>query len=116
MAMKDFSIKQHIVENTLDGTSKGGIYECAIADALYKKGLKIYFFKNETKKRELDFIIQNNGNVVPIEVKSSNNKSKSLSSIMKGNKIPYAYKFIDGNIGISEEGIITLPLYMATFI
>ena len=45
MAMKDFSIKQHIVENTLDGTSKGGIYECAIADALYKKGLKIYFFK-----------------------------------------------------------------------
>ena len=64
----------------------------------------------------IDFIIQNNGNVVPIEVKSSNNKSKSLSSIMKGNKIPYAYKFIDGNIGISEEGIITLPLYMVAFI
>lgn len=35
---------------------------------------------------------------------------------MKGNKIPYAYKFIDGNIGISEEGIITLPLYMVAFI
>ena len=35
MAMKDFSIKQHVVENTLDGTYKGGIYECAIADALY---------------------------------------------------------------------------------
>ena len=37
MAMKDFSLKQHIVENTLFGNSKGGIYECAIADALYKK-------------------------------------------------------------------------------
>ena len=31
MAMKDFSLKQHIVENTLFGNSKGGIYECALS-------------------------------------------------------------------------------------
>lgn len=116
MAMKDFSIKQHIVENTLTGSSKGGIYECAISDALYKKGYKLYFYKNETTKRELDFIIQNDGKVVPIEVKSSNNRANSLSLLMKENKISSGYKFIDGNIGISEEGIITLPLYMVAFI
>lgn len=116
IAMKDFSIKQHIVENTLTGSSKGGIYECAISDALYKKGYKLYFYKNETTKRELDFIIQNDGKVVPIEVKSSNNRANSLSLLMKGNKISSGYKFIDGNIGISEEGIITLPLYMVAFI
>ena len=116
MAMKDFSIKQHIVENTLTGSSKGGIYECAISDALYKKGYKLYFYKNETTKRKLDFIIQNDGKVVPIEVKSSNNRANSLSFLMKGNKISSGYKFIDGNIGISEEGIITLPLYMVAFI
>ena len=116
MAMKDFSIKQHIVENTLTGSSKGGIYECAISDALYKKGYKLYFYKNETTKRELDFIIQNDGKVVPIEVKSRNNRSNSLSLLMKGNKISSGYKFIDGNIGINEEGIITLPLYMVAFI
>ena len=116
MAMKDFSIKQHIVENTLTGSSKGGIYECAISDALYKKGYKLYFYKNETTKRELDFIIQNDGKVVPIEVKSSNNRANSLSLLMKGNKISSGYKFIDGNIGISEECIITLPLYMVAFI
>ena len=35
---------------------------------------------------------------------------------MKSNKdISYGYKFIDGNIGTSEEGIITLPLYMIAF-
>lgn len=28
----------------------------------------------------------------------------------------FGYKFVDGNIGISEEGIITLPLYMVAFI
>lgn len=116
MAMKDFSIKQHIVENTLTGSSKGGIYECAISDALYKKGYKLYFYKDETTKRKLDFIIQNDGKVVPIEVNSSNNRANSLSFLMKGNKISSGYKFIDGNIGISEEGIITLPLYMVAFI
>lgn len=117
LAMKDFSIKQHIIENTLIGNSKGGLFECAIADALYKKGYQLYFYKNETTKLETDIIIQKNGVVVPIEVKSRNTKANSLKSIMKNNKdIAFAYKFVDGNIGENDDGIITLPLYMAAFI
>ena len=117
MAMKDFSLKQHIVENTLTGNSKGGIYECAIADALYKKGYSIYFYKNKTTKREVDVIIQKDGSVVPIEVKSGNNRADSLKWLMKNNRdISYGYKFVDGNIDVSEERIVTLPLYMIAFI
>ena len=117
MAMKDFSLKQHIVENTLEGNSKGGVYECAIADALYKKGYQLYFYKNETTKREIDVIIQKNGMVVPIEVKSGNTRANSLKSLMMNNKdISYGYKFADGNMGVNEDGIITLPLYMIAFI
>ena len=115
--MKDFSLKQHIVENTLAGNSKGGIYECAIADALYKKGYQIYFYKNETARKEIDVIIQKDGKLVPIEVKSGNTQANSLKWLMKNNRdISYGYKFADGNIGVSEEGIITLPLYMVAFI
>ncbi len=117
IAMKDFSLKQHIVENTLLGNTKGGLYECAIADALHKNGYNLYYYKNETTKHELDFIIQKDGCVVPIEVKSGNTKATSLINVMKKNThIEYAYKFVDGNIGENEEGIITLPLYMAAFI
>jgi predicted AAA+ superfamily ATPase len=117
IAMKDFSLKQHIVENTLAGNTKGGLFECAIADALYKKGYQLYFYKNETTKREIDVIIQKDGVVVPIEVKSGNTRANSLKSLMMNNKdIPYGYKFADGNIGVSEEGITTLPLYMVAFI
>lgn len=117
MAMKDFSLKQHIVENTLAGNSKGGIYECSIADALYKKGYQIYFYKNDTTKREIDVIIQKDGRVVPIEVKSGNTRANSLKWLMKNNKdISYGYKFVDGNIGESEERIVTLPLYLIAFI
>ena len=116
MAMKDFSLKQHIIENTLAGNSKGGIFECAVADALHRKGYQLYFYKNETTKKEIDVIIQKDGKVVPIEVKSGNTRANSLKSIMKNNKdISYGYKFIDGNIGTSEAGIITLPLYMIAF-
>ena len=30
--------------------------------------------------------------------------------------ISYGYKFVDGNIDVSEERIVTLPLYMIAFI
>ncbi|WP_022778683.1 ATP-binding protein [Butyrivibrio sp. AE3009] len=116
IAMKDFTLKRHIVENTLSGNTKGGIYECAVADALYKNGYSLFFYKNETTKRELDFIIQKEGRVVPIEVKSGNTRATSLKAFVKNkDDIEYGYKFIDGNIGVDVEGIITLPLYMAAF-
>ena len=117
IAMKDFSLKQHIVENTLDGNTKGGIYECAAADALYKKGYQLFFYKNETNKKEIDIIIQQDGSVVPVEVKSGKARATSLKTLLKNNKdISCGYKLIDGNIGEGEDGIITLPLYMAAFI
>lgn len=116
IAMKDFSLKQHIVENTLAGNTKGGIFECAVADALYKKGYQLYFYKNETSKREIDVIIQKDGQVLPIEVKSGNTKANSLKALMKKKGLPVGYKFVDGNIGDNGDGIITLPLYMVAFL
>ena len=117
IAMKDFSLKQHIVENTLSGNTKGGLFECAIADALIKKDYPIFFYKNETNKKEIDFLIQKDGKVIPIEVKSGNTRATSLNSVIKNKSdIDFGYKFIDGNIGVGDAGIITLPLYMALFI
>ncbi len=114
LPMKDYSLKQHIVENTLTGTTKGGLYECALADALYKNGYKLYFYKNESAKREIDFIIQKEGLVIPIEVKSRNSRATSLTSLLKNKQsVSPGYKFTDGNIGVSDEGIITLPLYLS---
>lgn len=52
MAMKDFSLKQHIVENTLEGNSKGGIYEYAITDALYKRDISYIFIKIRQRKEK----------------------------------------------------------------
>ena len=62
-------------------------------------------------------IIQKDGVVIPIEVKSGNARANSLISLMKNSKdISVAYKFTDGNIGTSGDGILALPLYMAAFV
>lgn len=116
IGMKDFAIKQQIVDNKLSGNTKGGLYECAIADILYKKGFVLYFYKNETTRKEVDFIIQKDGNVTPIEVKSGNTRATSLNKVFKKwPEIETAYKFVDGNMG-KENNIITAPLYMAMFV
>ena len=114
--MKDFSFKQHIVENDISGNSRGGIYECAVADILLKKDYSLYFYKNETTKKELDFLIQKDGYIIPIEVKSKNNRANSLTRAMADRvEIKKSIKLIEGNVG-ENDNIITLPLYMAMFL
>ena len=39
-----------------------------------------------------------------------------IEGVKNNRDISYGYKFVDGNIGVSEEEIVTLPLYMIAFI
>ena len=65
----------------------------------------------------IDFLIQTDGNLIPIEVKSGNTEATSLNSIIKNSPgIPIAYKLIDGNIGEFKNKILSIPLYMAMFL
>lgn len=117
IGMRDYGLKQLIVENSLTGNTKGGIYECAIADVLQKKGYRLYFYKNETTRKELDFLVQSEGTVIPIEVKGGNAKAASLGAVLgKWPEIRMAYKFMDGNVGARENGILSLPLYLSMFL
>lgn len=87
------------------------------ADILYKNGYDLYFYKNDTTRKEIDILIQKDGYVIPIEVKSGNNTAVSLNRIMeKYSNIDAVYKFIDGNMGVGDNGVITAPLYAAMFI
>lgn len=112
MAMKDFGLKQHVVENTLEGNTKGGIYECAIADVLAKKGYRLFFYKDESSRQEIDFLIQKEGTVIPIEVKSHQGRAPSFQRLLAA--LPQGatdYRLTDGNL--TEQ---TTPLYLAMFI
>ncbi len=120
VAMYDYALKTAVITDSTDsirlGQAKGGLYEALIADMLIKNGHKeLYFYKNDTTKVEIEFLISAEQGVLPIEVKAGNNRSRSLDSILKKDEIAYGYKLISGNVGVSDKKI-SLPLYMAMFI
>ena len=98
----------------LAGNAKGGLYENLVAGMLERKGLPLYYFKNEHGTREVEFALERDGGIVPVEVKSSNGATVSLDEVLELPQVPYGYKLVDGNVGVSGKKI-TLPHYMAMF-
>ena len=96
--------------------AKGGVYEALIAEMLYKRGHRgLFFRKNEQATFEIEYLLEREEGIVPIEVKSGRSRSRSLDRLLEREEIPYGYKLIDGNVGRAGKKI-TLPLYMAMFL
>lgn len=115
VAMYGFETKATILDNSIIGPAKGGIYENLVADMLTKRGYKLHYYKPENNSQEIEFVIAKDSKIIPVEVKAGNSQSVSLNNFIKQFNPPYAYKFITGNLGVSDTKI-TLPLYMAMFI
>ena len=114
-AMYGFDIKAKILNNTLIGPAKGGIYENIIAEIFAKHGYKLYYYHTDNSTQEIEFLLTINGEIVPVEVKAGNSRCISLNEFIHNNSPHLAYKLIRGNIGVVEPKV-TLPLYMAMFI
>lgn len=115
MARYGFQTKLAMLNGTLLGNAKGGIYENLIAEMLIKRGYTLHYYKLGDSTLELEFLIEKNGGIVPVEVKAGNTASRSLNRFIELHHPETAYKLIDGNIGESE-GKLTLPHYLAMFI
>lgn len=114
-AMYGTETKALLYSGKLIGNAKGGVYENLIAAILVRKGLPLYYLKTEDGAREVEFLLERDGGPVPIEVKASNGATISLNELLSKPTVPYGYKFVDGNVGVSEKKI-TLPHYMAAFL
>lgn len=92
---------------------KGGQAENYVHVQLSISGHRTYYWESE-RGAEVDFIIQREGRLIPVEVKSADNtKAKSLNVYMQTYKPDYAIKLSARNFGF-EDGKKTVPLY-ATF-
>ncbi len=107
--------KLAILNNTLKGNAKGGIYENIISECLLKRGHRLYYYKTQNSSMEIEFLIEKNGEVIPIEVKAGNDATPSLNQFINKYSPSISYKFINGNVGYSN-GRKTLPHYMVMFI
>lgn len=114
-AMYGFNTKLAVLNDTLKGNAKGGIYENLIAEMLIKKGYTLHYYKKSDSTMEIEFLIEKNGEVLPVEVKAGNAPTASLNNFITENKPSLVYKLIDGNIGF-VDGKYTLPHYMVLFI
>ncbi len=91
---------------------KGGMTENYVHVQLMINGYTTYYWESE-RGAEVDFVIQRNGRLIPIEVKSADNtKAKSLKVYMETYKPDYAIKLSTKNFGF-EDGKKTVPLYAA---
>ena len=103
-----------ILNNSIKGNAKGAIYENVISELLVKKGYSLHYYKPDDN-HELEFLIEKEGEVVPIEVKAGNTPSTSLNNFIDDYSPFIAYKLINGNVGINGVKK-TIPHYMVLFI
>lgn len=115
MYMDDIQIK---ILNHEKDINFGSVYENVAAQELKAHGFDLYYF-NSKKQGELDFLVEHQGTVLPIEIKSGKDYTKhaALSNVMANASyaIPAAYVFHNGNISTSEK-ITYYPIYMLMFL
>lgn len=91
---------------------KGGMAENYANVQLSINGYNTYYWESE-REAEIDFIIQREGKLIPIEVKSADNtKAKSLKIYMDTYKPVYAIKLSTKNFAFEDNKKI-VPLYAA---
>lgn len=91
---------------------KGGMTENYVNVQLTINGYTTYYWESD-RGAEVDFVIQREGQLIPVEVKSADNtKAKSLKVYMDTYKPAYAIKLSARNFGF-EDGKKTVPLYAA---
>jgi len=89
---------------------KGGMTENYVNTHLTINGYKTYYWESN-RGAEIDFIIQRNTHIIPIEVKAADNtRAKSLKLYMDAYKPAYAIKLSTKNFGFEDNKKI-VPLY-----
>lgn len=95
---------------------KGALTENYVAFSLITNGYTPYYWESNGQA-EVDFLIQDNdGNIIPVEVKAADNvRAKSLNQFIKKYNPPYSIRVSSKNFGF-ENNIKSVPLYAAFLI
>ena len=96
----------------------GSVYENVVAQELQTHGFELYYY-NSKKQGELDFLIEQSGVVLPIEVKSGKGYTRhaALNNVLStGNyAIPQGIVLCNENVQVVEN-IVYYPIYMVMFL
>lgn len=96
----------------------GAVYEAVVAQELKASGFKL-FYNSDKKRGEIDFLIEKDNVVIPLEVKSGKDykRHSALAKLMANDSFNYEEGIVLCNGNIETEGkTIHLPTYMIDFI
>ena len=99
-------------ENTLSGI----LFENFVANELIAKEHKLFYWRGKSSA-ELEFIIESDNKLYPIDVKKGRGTLNSLEKFSNHNKFEYAIKVSKNNYGYnSEQKLLTIPFYFMPFV
>ena len=98
-------------ENTLSGI----FFENFVANELIAKEHKLFYWRGKSSA-ELEFIVESDNRLYPIDVKKGRGTLNSLEKFSNHNKFEYAIKVSKNNYGYDrDQKLLTIPLYFIPF-
>ena len=101
----------------------GAPYENVAAQELAAHGFREkLFYYNSKKHGEIDFLVEVNGNALPIEIKSGKSSEiryynrTTLNNLLKLYVYEEAFLFGEGNVKKENEKVTEFPIYMIDFV
>lgn len=104
------------VSSERDNTLSGIFFENFVANELTAKGHKLFYWRGKSSA-ELEFIIESNNKLYPLDVKKGRGTLNSLEKFSNHNKFECAVKISKNNYGYNpERNLLTVPFYFISFV
>lgn len=103
------------LSNDRENVLSGIFYENFVANELKVKGHGLFYWKGKDSA-ELEFIVESNNKLYPIDVKKNKGSLNSLKKFSDYNKFEFAIKVSRNNYGYNEtQKLLTVPFYFVPF-
>lgn len=96
----------------------GSVFENAVAQELHAHGWNLYYF-NSKKQGEIDFLLEADNEIIPIEVKSGKDyeRHNALSNVISNPDYGIKKAYVLCNDNLHKRGNVEyIPIYMTMFI
>ncbi|WP_300714137.1 ATP-binding protein [uncultured Acetatifactor sp.] len=104
---------EDIIRNSLSEVYRGALTENYVAQTLTACGFHLYYWTSDAPVAEVDFLIQKNGKIIPVEVKSGEHvNARSLKHFQKLAQPEKMIRLSRKNFG-SDGTVWAVPLYAA---
>lgn len=103
------------LSNDRENVLSGIFYENFVANELKVKGHGLFYWKGKDSA-ELEFIVESNNKLYPIDVKKNKGSLNSLKKFSDHNKFEFAIKVSRNNYGYNDsQKLLTIPFYFVPF-